>query len=103
MKVICWRIGLLMGLVCLILSTSPAAADEESKPVKTIDKALEIREIAFEGLTEDSEGLIKSIIQTRVGEEISPYQLSQDSKNLYKDTGFFEDIRVDVEPAEEGD
>ena len=103
MKVICWRIGLLVGFMSLILSTIPAAADEEEpKPTKTIDKALEIKEIEFEGLAEDSEGLIKSIIQTRVGEEISPYQLSQDSKNLYKDTGFFDDILVDVEPAEEG-
>ena len=101
MKVICWRIGLLVGFMSLILSTIPAAADEEEpKPTKTIDKALEIKEIEFEGLAEDSEGLIKSIIQTRVGEEISPYQLSQDSKNLYKDTGFFDDILVDVEPAE---
>ena len=102
MKMICWRIGLVVGLVCVMLSTIPAAADEEEepKPTKTIDKALEIKEIEFQGIAEDSEGLIKSIIQTRVGEEISPYQLSQDSKNLYKDTGFFEDIIVDVEPAE---
>lgn len=103
MKRICWRIGLLAGLVAVILSTIPAAADEEEpKPIKTIDEALQIKEIEFEGIMEGSEGLIKSIIQTRVGEEISPYQLSQDSKNLYKDTGFFEDILVDVEPAEVG-
>ena len=102
MKGICWRIGLLVGCMCLILSTIPAAADEEPKPTTTIDKALQIKEIEFEGIMEDSEGLIKSIIQTRVDEEISPYQLSQDSKNLYKDTGFFEDILVDVEPAEGG-
>lgn len=103
MKAICWRIGLLVGLMCIVLSTIPAAAEEEeSKPTKTIDKALEIKEIEFDGIMEDSEGLIKSIIQTRVGEEISPYQLSQDEKNLYKDTGFFEDIIVDVEPAEGG-
>jgi len=103
MKRICWRIGLLAGLVSVILSTIPAAADEEEpKPTKTIDEALQIKEVEFEGIMEESEGLIKSIIQTRVGEEISPYQLSQDSKNLYKDTGFFEDILVDVEPAEAG-
>ena len=102
MKLICWRIGLLVGLACLILSTIPAAADEEPKPTKTVDETLQIKEIQFQGITEESEGLIKSIIQTRVGEEISPYQLSQDCKNLYKDTGFFEDILVDVEPATEG-
>ena len=100
MKVICWRIGLLVGLMCVMLSTVLAADEEEPKPTKTVDETLQIKEIEFEGIMEESEGLIKSIIQTRVGEEISPYQLSQDSKNLYKDTGFFEDILVDVEPAE---
>ena len=102
MKSICWRIGLLVGLACLLLSTTAAAADEEPKPTQTVDETLQIKEIKFQGIMEESEGLIKSIIQTRVGEEISPYQLSQDSKNLYKDTGFFEDILVDVEPAEGG-
>ena len=100
MKVIYCRIGLLVGMVSLLLSTIPAAAEEEPKSTKTIDAALEIKEIEFEGIMEDSEGLIRSIIQSRVGEEISPYQLAQDEKNLYKDTGFFEDILVDVEPAE---
>ena len=102
MKVICWRIVVFVGLICFSLSTVPAATDEEPKPTKTVDETLQIKEIEFQGIMEESEGLIKSIIQTRVGEEISPYQLSQDSKNLYKDTGFFEDILVDVEPAAEG-
>ena len=101
MKVICWRTGLLAGLVCVMLSTIPVTADEEPK-TKTIDEALIIKAIEFQGTMEDSEGLITSIIQTRVGEEISPYQLSKDIKNLHKDTGFFEDIAVDVEPAEGG-
>ena len=102
MKVICWQIGLLAGLVCLLLSTVPAAADEEPKPTTTIDEALTIKEIELQGIEETSEDLIRSIIQTQVGKEISPYQLSKDIKNLHKDTGFFEDVIVDVEPAEEG-
>ena len=101
MKRICWQIGLLAGLVCVILSTIPVAADEEPKATIT-DEALTVKKIEFQGTVEDSEGLIGSIIQTQVGKEISPYQLSKDIKNLYKDTGFFEDILVDVEPAEEG-
>ena len=102
MNVICWRIGLLAGLVCLILLTISAAADEEPKPTTTIDEALKIKEIELQGIEETSEDLIRSIIQTQVGKEISPYQLSKDIKNLHKDTGFFEDVLVDVEPAEEG-
>ena len=101
MKVICWRIGLLTGLMCVILSTIPVYADEEPKATTT-DDALTVKEIEFRGIEEDSEDLIGSIIQTQVGKEISPYQLSKDIKSLYKDTGFFEDIAVDVEPAEEG-
>lgn len=112
MQVICWRIGLLVGLMCIVFSTIPAAAEEEPETAtadaveepkaKTTDTALTVKEIEFEGIMEESEGLIKSIIQTRVGEEISPYQLSQDIKNLHKDTGFFEDIPIDVVPAEGG-
>ncbi len=101
MKVICWRIGLLTGLMCVILFTIPVYADEEPKATTT-DEALTVKEIEFRGIEEDSEDLIGSIIQTQVGKEISPYQLSKDIKSLYKDTGFFEDIAVDVEPAEEG-
>ena len=58
MEVMYWRIGLLVGLVCFMLSTIPAAAEEEPKPTKTIDEALQIKEIEFEGIMEDSEGLI---------------------------------------------
>ena len=106
MKVICWRIILLIGLICAIFATLSAAADEaipeETPKASTTDEALTVREIEFQGIEEDSEGLISSIIQTQIGKEISPYQLSKDIKNLYKDTGFFEDIVVDVEPLEMG-
>ena len=112
MQVLRWRVGLLVGLMCVMLPTILTAADAEpetaatdaaEKPkATTTDSALTVKEIEFEGIMEDSEGLIKSIIQTHVGEEISPYQLSQDIKNLHKDTGFFEDIPIDVEPAEGG-
>ena len=108
MKGICWRIALLVGLMCTILFTIPAAAEEEpqtttdeTQKTLTTDEALTVKEIEFQGIVEDSAGLISSIIQTQVGKEISPYLLSQDVKNLYKDTGFFEDIAVDVVPAEE--
>ena len=106
MKVICWRIGLLLGLICAIFVVPSIAADEavpdEAPKAPTTDEALTVREIEFQGIEEDSEGLISSIIQTQIGKEISPYQLSKDIKNLYKDTGFFEEIVVDVEPLEAG-
>lgn len=103
MREICWRIGLLVGLIYAIFCIPLAAADEAiSDAAPTTDEALTVREIVFEGIEEDSEDLISSIIQTQIGKEISPYQLSKDIKNLYKDTGFFEEIVVDVEPLETG-
>ena len=66
MQVIRWQIGLLVGLMCVMLSTISAAADEEAEitatdaaeqpKATTTDSALTVKEIEFEGIMEDSEG-----------------------------------------------
>ena len=101
MKMTGWQLGLLAGLMCIIVSIVPAAADDEPKATTT-DDALAVKKIEFQGIMNASEDLLRGIIQTQVDKEISPDQLSKDIKNLYKDTGFFADISVDVEPAEGG-
>ena len=66
------------------------------------DNPLSVKRISFQGLVKAPEDVLRSIVQTRIGQEIDPDQLSKDIKNLYKDTGLFSDIFVDVETAEGG-
>ena len=69
---------------------------------KKIDNPLSVKRISFQGLVKVPEDVLRSIVQTKIGQEIDPDQLSKDIKNLYKDTGLFSDIFVDVETAEGG-
>ena len=69
---------------------------------KKIDNPLSVKRISFQGLVKAPEDVLRSIVQTKIGQEIDPDQLSKDIKNLYKDTGLFSDIFVDVETAEGG-
>ncbi|MEE2620009.1 MAG: outer membrane protein assembly factor BamA, partial [Candidatus Poribacteria bacterium] len=69
---------------------------------KKIDNPLSVKRISFQGLVKAPEDVLRSIVQTKIGPEIDPDQLSKDIKNLYKDTGLFSDIFVDVETAEGG-
>ena len=93
------RVGLLVVVLAIVLGSVPLFA-EESAP--TTNDALTVKKITFQGSEGGPEDMLGAIIQTKVGEEISPDQLTKDIKNLYKDTGFFSDISVDVEPLEEG-
>jgi outer membrane protein insertion porin family len=93
------RTGLLIVMLAIILGSISLFA-EESTP--TTNDALTVNKISFQGAEGGPEDMLRAIIQTRVGEEISPDQLTKDIKNLYKDTGFFADIAVDVEPHDEG-
>ena len=58
---------------------------------KKIDNPLSVKRISFQGLVKVPEDVLRSIVQTKIGQEIDPDQLSKDIKNLYKDTGFFSD------------
>ena len=68
----------------------------------TADSILLVKKVSFEGVKTTSEDMLRTLIQTQVGQEISEELLTQDLKSLFKDTGFFSELTVDVEPAEEG-
>ena len=103
-------------ILVLALSNYTMLAHTEDAPITenpvkdTVDEALVVKNISFEGIKDTPEDFFEIHIQTKVGDEISPDRLSEDIKNLYKNTGFFSDfghagespIRVEVEPAEGG-
>ena len=94
----------------LMLARAEEATNTENPVADTVDQALIVKKITFEGIKNTPEDFFEILIQTRIGEEISPDRLSEDIKNLYKNTGFFSDfgdagespIRVEVKPAEGG-
>ena len=106
--------SILILLSALAARPMPVHAEETTDAEKpaavTVDDALIVKKISFEGAKNTSEDFFEIHIQTKVGEEISPDRLSQDIKNLYKNTGFFSDfgdagespIRVEVQSAEGG-
>ena len=46
--------------------------------------------------------MLRTLIQTQVDSEVSEELLTKDVKSLYKDTGFFAEVKVDTEPVEGG-
>lgn len=94
----------------LMLAYAEEEADTENPAAEAVDGALIVKKISFEGVKNTPEDFFAIHIQTKVGEEISPDRLSEDIKNLYKNTGFFSDfsdagespIQVEVEPADGG-
>ena len=78
--------------------TDPTA----STPKPLVDAIFLVKKISFEGVKTSSEDMLRTLIQTQLGSEISEELLTQDLKSLYKDTGFFSEIKVDVEPFEGG-
>ena len=67
-----------------------------------VNQMFVIKKISFEGVTTVSEDMLRTLIQTQVGDEVSQELLTQDLKSLYKDTGFFSEAKVDTQPAEDG-
>jgi outer membrane protein assembly factor BamA len=70
--------------------------------MESADSDLIVREIVIIGLKSIDESLIRDLIQTKVGEEISPDKLSKDIKEIYKITEAFADVSVDVKPIDSG-
>ena len=114
------------GKTDVVFGPHPAATEEQADPAveantapaKQVEKVDEkdtsdttkssvepmfiIKKISFEGVKTVSEDMLRTLIQTQVGGEVSQELLTQDLKSLYKDTGFFADAKVDTEPAEGG-
>ena len=67
-----------------------------------VDAMLLVRKISFEGVKTSSENMLRTLIQTQTGHEVSEELLTEDLKSLYKDTGFFSELQVDVKPFEDG-
>lgn len=74
---------------------------ESSKP---IDDTFIINKIDFKGVQTLRKEMLQTLIQTHIGMELSDVAdtITKDIENLYKDTGFFSYIEVDVSPSEEG-
>ena len=82
-------------------SESPESTSE-SPAKSTVDPMLLVKQISFEGVKTSSEDMLRTLLQTQIGFEISEELLTQDLKSLYKDTGFFSQLTVAVEPVEGG-
>ena len=76
-----------------------AIAEQESS---SVDDTFIVRKIEFKGVQSLRMEMLQTLIQTQVGQEISDELLTKDIESLYKDTGFFYDIAVDVQNAEDG-
>ena len=76
-----------------------ASANATKPPVSGI---LLVRKISFEGVKTASEDMLRTLIQTQTGHEVSEELLTEDLKSLYKDTGFFSELEVNVKPFEDG-
>ena len=61
------------------------------------DSMLLVKKVSFEGVKTTSEDMLRTLIQTQIGQEISEELLTQDLKSLFKDTGFFSELTVDVD------
>ena len=79
----------------------PSTESEESAK-SVVDPMFLVKQISFEGVKTLSEDMLRTLIQTQVGAEVSPEFLTQDLKSLFKDTGFFADVQIETRPFEGG-
>ena len=79
-----------------------AAKDAAEQSLPAVDAMFLVKKISFKGVETTSEDMLRTLIQTQVGHEISEELLTEDIKSLYKDTGFFSELSVDVESFEGG-
>ena len=75
-------------------------ASDTTKP--KVNAMFIVKKVSFEGVKTVSEDMLRTLIQTQVGDEVSQELLTQDLKSLYKDTGFFSEAKIDTQPAEGG-
>ena len=79
--------------------TNTDTSTSATKPIP-VDAIFLVRKISFEGVKTASEDMLLTLIQTQPGDEVSEELLTEDLKSLYKDTGFFSELEVDVRPFE---
>ena len=82
--------------------TQSIESTEEKQPSSSVDDTFTVKKIEFKGVETLRKEMLQTLIQTQVGQEISEDFLTKDIENLYKDTGFFYDIAVDVKNIEGG-
>ena len=111
-----FRIAMRFGVIILALVAAISAGAEEATDtagrgnavdtgkvrVANSNDALVVKKVSFRGTERESEAFLSTLIQTKVGVEISPDLLSKDIKSLSKNTGFFADVQVAVEPSKDG-
>ena len=85
---------------------TPATEVDKEKTADTSESAVDlmflVKKISFEGVETVSEDMLRTLIQTQIGDEVSPELLTQDLKSLFKDTGFFTDVQIETQPVEGG-
>ncbi len=82
--------------------TQPVESTVEEQETSTVDETFMVKKIEFKGVQSLHKEMLQTLIQTQVGQEISDELLTKDIESLYKDTGFFSDIAVDVQKSEDG-
>ena len=86
--------------------TTPTTETDKQDTADTdktsVDPRLLVKKVSFEGVKTVSEDMLRTLIQTQVGNEVSEELLTQDIKSLHKDTGFFSYVQVDTARFEEG-
>ena len=73
----------------------------QQKEVLTTDNTIIVTKIDFKGVQSLRKEMLQTLIQTKIGQEIAEELLTKDIESLYKDTGFFYDMKVDVSRNEE--
>lgn len=82
--------------------TQPLESAVEEQETLPVDETFLVKKIEFKGVQTLRKEMLQTLIQTQVGQEISDELLTKDIESLYKDTGFFSDIAVDVQNSEDG-
>lgn len=82
--------------------TQPVESATKEQASSSVDETFMVKKIEFKGVQTLRKEMLQTLIQTQVGQEISDELLTKDIESLYKDTGFFYDIAVDVENSEGG-
>ena len=65
----------------------------QQKEVLPTDNTITVTKIDFKGVQSLRKEMLQTLIQTRVEQEIDEELLTKDLESLYKDTGFFYDMR----------